>query len=281
MENFVPRMNERRVHVVPLGHEYDRIVTPLHRHGADVVYLLVSHPDRDADRGAVNFDVAWEDPDATDVDVESLTEYQRDALTTIAEFAEVRPLPVRLNDVYDVLGVATTVAAQHAVTDPDGDRLFANVSTGPRITAVGLAMACMVVGARPYSVTPAEHNHNRAAESVTAGVDEIIDLPLYPVDGPSAEQVAILGRIHEREANNRTTDKWNLIEWAQDYELHFVVDAGGSRTAKYRALETHILTPLRERGYVELRSVGRSDDVHLTDTGRRVYYAFEHKNPTH
>jgi hypothetical protein len=277
MDTTVPRVAERRVHVAPLGHERDRIVEPLRRHGADAVYLLADAPDRDAPRGAVDFEAAAAGPDGSRVDVDGLTDYQREAWTAAAEFASVRALPVELADVYDVLGVTTTVAARHGAGEPDGDRLFANVSTGPRIAAVGVAIACMIVGARPYSVEPETHNHDVRAEPLTAGVAETVDLPLYPMDAPTTDQVAVLGRLHERDDEHRTTDKWNLIEWARERDLAFLREAGESRTAKYRALETHVLAPLLDRGYVELEDVGRSDTVRLTETGRRVFFAFQHK----
>ena len=301
MDVTAPRVSERRVHIVPLGHERDRIVEPLRRHRADVVYLLADAPDRPGERGAVDFDVDFDDPGATRVDPNALTDYQRDAWETLAEFAEVRTLPVELADVYDVLGVTTTVAARHGAGDGSGsgrgghttvhdsdrnghggnrtgrDRLFANVSTGPRVAAVGVAMACMIVGARPYSVEPETHHHDVREEPLTAGVERTVDLPLYPMDAPTHDQVAVLGRLYERSNEDRTTDKWNLIEWARGRELAFLKEAGESRTAKYRALETRVLDPLRDRGYVELEPVGRSDTVHLTGIGRRVFFAFQHK----
>ncbi|WP_280586509.1 DUF6293 family protein [Halorubrum sp. Boch-26] len=275
MDTTVPRVSERRVHVAPLGHEHDRIVEPLRGHGADVVYLLTDAPDRVAARGVVDFEAAAAGPDGSLVD--GLADYQRDAWAAAAEFASVRAVPVALADVYDVLGVTTTIAAKHGAGESDGDRLFANVSTGPRIAAVGVAIACMIVGARPYSVEPETHRHDVREEPLTEGVAETVDLPLYPMDAPTTDQVAVLGRLHERDDDHLTTDKWNLIEWARERDLSFLREAGESRTAKYRALETHVLGPLRDRGYVELEDVGRSDTVRLTETGRRVFFAFQHK----
>ena len=278
MDTSVPSVAERRVHMVPLGYERDRIVEPLRRHGADVAYLLVDAPDRDGARGDVDFDAAGaSDPGDTRIDHDDLTGYQRDAWASVAEFAAVRPIPVALADVYDALGVTTTVAAHHRAGEEDGDRLFGNVSTGPRIAAVGVAMACMIVGARPYSVEPERHRHDRREEPLTEGVQRTVDLPIYPMDAPTTDQVAILGRLHDRSEGRLATDKWNLIEWARERDLPFLREAGESRTAKYRALETHVLSPLRERNYVELEDVGRSDTVRLTETGRRVFFAFEHK----
>ncbi len=289
MDVTAPRVSERRVHIVPLGHEHDRIVEPLREHRADVVYLLADTPNREADRGVVDLTIDFDDPAATRVDPDGLTAYQREAWETVAAFAEVRALPVELGDVYDVLGVTTTVAAHHGggddgradsannPTSGTGDRLFANVSTGPRVAAVGVAMACMIVGARPYSVEPDTHRHDVREEPLTTGVERTVDLPLYPMDAPTRDQVAILGRLYDRADDSRTTDKWNLIEWARERDLAFLREAGDSRTAKYRALETRVLDPLRERGYVELEPVGRSDTVHLTGIGRRVFFAFQHK----
>ena len=277
MDTTVPRVSERRVHVAPLGHERDRIVEPLRRYGADVVYLLADAPARDAARGTVDFEAAAAGPDGSRVEVDGLTDSQRDAWAAAAEFASVRALPVELADVYDVLGVTTTIAAKHGAGEPAGDRLFANVSTGPRIAAVGVAIACMIVGARPYSVEPETHRHDVREEPLTAGVAETVDLPIYPMDAPTTDQVAVLGRLHERDDDHLTTDKWNLIEWARERDLSFLRKAGESRTAKYRALETHVLDPLLDRGYVELEDVGRSDTVRLTETGRRVFFAFQHK----
>ncbi|OYR85125.1 hypothetical protein DJ71_07980, partial [Halorubrum sp. E3] len=100
MDTSVPSVAERRVHVAPLGHERDRIVEPLRRHGADAVYLLADAPDREAPRGDVDFEAAGAaDPEDTRVDLDRLTDYQRDAWAAAAEFASVRALPVELADV--------------------------------------------------------------------------------------------------------------------------------------------------------------------------------------
>jgi len=173
MDTSVPSVAERRVHVVPLGYERDRIVEPLRRHGADAAYFLVDAPDREGARGDVDFDAATAaDPADARVDPDELTDYQRDAWTAVAEFAEVRPVPVALADVYDVLGVTTTISARHRADAADGDRLFGNVSTGPRIAAVGVAMACMIVGRGPTAssssatvTTPARNRSLRASSA--------------------------------------------------------------------------------------------------------------------
>ena len=87
----------------------------------------------------------------------------------------------------------------------------------------------------------------------------------------------MLSYLHGRAADDLATDKWNVITWADEQGLESPADIGDSRTAKYRALESRILDPLRDRGYVTLVSVGRTDDVRLTDRGRRVYFAFQHE----
>ena len=105
----------QRVHVVPLGYEYDRILEPITRMRADLVYLLV--------------DERW---DAT---------YHEELLRELE--SAVRTLETRrcdLSDVYAVLGTVTTLAAKHA-----GDDVRVNVSGGGTIAAIGATIACMDV----------------------------------------------------------------------------------------------------------------------------------------
>ena len=78
------------VHIAPLGYEYDRVVEPVRKHDADVVYLLT------ADRAR-------------------LTAYREALVEELeADGRETRFREVDLGDLYDVLAVVTTVTDEHA-----------------------------------------------------------------------------------------------------------------------------------------------------------------------
>lgn len=264
----------RRVHIAPLGYERDRVVEPARREAADVVYLLVDSAERGPDdSGAVVFDVDWS-PEAEAVDWDDTTAYQLAVREELDEFADARGVPVTIRDVYDVMGVTTTIAARH-----DGDHVFVNVSSGPNVAAVGAAIACMTTDALPYSVTPESYGSDVAETPLTRGVEDVAAVPDYPIESPTREQVHIMQYLYETTVEKPySVNKRNLIDRADDYDLPFLANySTESRQSEYRRLDSAIIDPLREREYVRLEPAGKRKNVVLTETGISVYRAFQHK----
>ncbi|WP_231727774.1 HFX_2341 family transcriptional regulator domain-containing protein, partial [Haloferax profundi] len=104
MDRIAPSLDQKRVHVVPLGYEYDRVVEPL-RSKADVVYLLVDDPYRDSDNmGSVDFGADFDSHESDAADWREATEYQEEIRDEVESFADVRGVAVQLTDFYDVMG---------------------------------------------------------------------------------------------------------------------------------------------------------------------------------
>ena len=242
-----------RVHVVPLGHEFDRIVEPVVRYRADVVYLL-EHDDPTAET----------------------PEYHEDIEDALAEAgADVRWRSCDLFDVYDVLGVVTTIAAEHR-----GDSVRVNVSGGGTLAAIGATIACMDVStdATAYYVHPEEYALDAVERPVSEGFDDLSTLPDYPVDSPTRDQVAIMAYLADREGGTARPKKRDLIDYAEAEELSFVADRDPANDkAKFRLLDTHVVSPLESDGYIEVEKVGRRHVVELTEQGHNAYRAFRHK----
>ena len=253
----------QRVHVVPLGYEYDRILEPITRMRADLVYLLV--------------DDGW---DAT---------YHEELLRELESV--VRTVETRrcdLADVYAVLGTVTTLAAKHT-----GDDVRVNVSGGGTIAAIGATIACMDVDtdATAYYVEPEEYAHAGSNAPSSSGTAETSQLPTYPIASPSAEQVAIMEFLAEPSAweefdDRRTTPpkKKDLIEYARDEGLAFMAGRAppeahpsGEDKGAFRVLDTRILDPLEDDGYVTVEQRGRRYAIELTAQGENASRAFRHK----
>lgn len=259
----------KRVHVVPLGYEYERILEPIRNQRADLVYLL--------------------EDDGTDAGARTGTaDYHGDLREELeAAVPEVRIRDCDLTDVYAVLGIVTTIAAKHA-----DDDVSVNVSGAGTIPAIGATMACMDVStdARAYYVEPESYGHDGEREPISTGVEEIEQLPAYPIDSPTPDQVAIMGFLADptdwegyHDARTTPPKKKDLIEYARDRNLSFMADRrppedrGGEDKGAFRVLDTHVLEPLADDGYVTIESVGRRRVVELTEQGENAYRAFKHK----
>lgn len=237
------------VHIAPLGYEYDRIKAPVVAYNADRLYLL---GDADLDRADYH------------------EELQSDM---VAAGVEVEIRAVALGDIYDVLGEVTTIVDRHA-----DDIVRVNVSSGPKLAAVGAALACMATPAIGYHIHPESRAHPVADTPRTRGMEVAEQLPSYPLETPTTDQVRILQYIDESSDATYTPKKSDLIDFADEAALSFMVRSKpANEKAKFALLNNRIIDPLTDQGYIGIESVGRTKQVTLTDTGRNALRAFRHK----
>ncbi|CCQ32853.1 hypothetical protein HLRTI_003175 [Halorhabdus tiamatea SARL4B] len=239
------------VHVVPLGYEHDRILSPIRKHDADVVYLLT---EQTHDR--------------------NLTPYQEVLVEELeSDSRTVGFREVDLGDIYDVLAVVTTLAAEHAE-----DVVRVNVSSGGKLAAIGGAIACMATDATAYYVHVEEHVPDLESNPRTRGFEEAEVLPSYPIEAVSYDQVAILDYLAETNTDAYTAKKSDLIEFAETAELSFMTEADPANDkAKFALLNANVVDPLESDGYIAVETVGRQKQIELTETGWNVLHAFRHK----
>jgi hypothetical protein len=241
----------REIHIAPLGHERDRIVEPIREHNADVVYLLTQSTRR-----------------------QRLTPYQQALVEELeADGVAIEITETDLHDLYDVLAVVTTLTADH----PD-DIVRVNVSSGPKLAAIGSAIACMATEATAYYVHPERHVPAVAEEPLTRGIQNAEVLPSYPIEAISRDQVAVLDYLDRTNTDSYTAKKSDLIDFSEEAALAFVDDADPANDkAKFALLNANIVDPLTDDGYISVREVGRTKQIELTETGRNVLHAFRHK----
>jgi len=233
-----------RVHLMPVGYENDRIVLPAERFQADRVVLL-----------------AYED----ETDHPS---YQETVRERLAE-AGIDHETVRCDifDFYDCIGTVAELATRFA-----DHEVYVNLASGSKVTAIGGMIACMATGATPYYVR-AEHYAAETDGDVAEGIHSVTELPTYPMESPEPQHVAVMDYV-ERENGARKRD---LIDFGKEAELPFIADRdAANRKSEYRLLDSHVLGPLAENGYVELEEVGRSTRVTLTESGRNTLRAFRY-----
>lgn len=249
-----------RVHISPLGYEHDRVVKPAQDYKADRVYLL-EHDEPDSEKP---------DYHAT------LKDELRDA------GIDVNSVQCDIFDLYTVLGTVAEISTAHA-----NDEVYVNLSTGSKISAIGGMIACMVtresVNVTPYYVraegyTPEDEEVEE--RPVSFGMAAISELPTYPIQGPSRDEIAMLQYI----ADEEPIAKKMLIRRARQVVGRFKRNAeekgiqvtDDPHMGEYRLLDTHILDPLEDRECIEISEVGRSKEVTITSEGRNTVRAFDY-----
>ncbi|GAA0259157.1 DUF6293 family protein [Haladaptatus pallidirubidus] len=239
------------VHIAPLGYEYDRIVEPVRKHGVDVLYLL-EHDGPPNERPV----------------------YHDELKSVLAnDGIDVRSEAVDLLDIYDVLGVVTTLVSDH-----EDDIVRVNVSSGSKLSAVGAAIACMATNATAYYVEPEGYAHQDRDERQSYGYVGEEVLPTYPIESPTRDQVAVMDYLEEADTEVYTPKKKDIINYAESAELSFISESSPANDkAKFALLNANIVDPLAGDGYVNVSKVGRQKQVTLTETGRDVLRAFRHK----
>lgn len=237
------------VHIAPLGYEYDRISEPVLEYGADMLYLLA---DEHADP------VPYHDRLVDELEAEGVDVHVRE---------------IDLGDMYDVLGEITTI-----IDGYDEDIVRVNVSSGPKLADIGAALACMATDANGYYVHPESRTHTVTETPRTKGMAMAEQLPSYPLETPTADQVRILDYIDSTDTEAYTPKKSDLIDFAEENDLTFLVKSDPANDkAKFALLNNRIVEPLLEVGYIRVESVGRTKQVSLTETGENALRAFRHK----
>lgn len=234
----------QRVHLMPVGYENDRIVLSAERFSADRVVLL-------------EYDDQTPHPSYSDTVRERLSDAGIEHETVECD----------IFDFYDSLGTIAELATRLADHD-----VYVNLATGSKVTAIGGMIACMATGATPYYVR-AERYAAETDGDVAEGIREVTELPTYPMEHPDPQQVAIMAHL---EAENGAT-KRALIDLGEDEALPFLAEHdAANRKSQYRLLDSHVLSPLSETGYVTITERGRSKRVELTESGRNTLRAFRY-----
>lgn len=249
-----------RIHVSPLGYEYDRVLEPAINYKADRVYLL-EHDEPSSEKPEYH---------------EALKGDLR------AAGISVHSIQCDIFDLYTMLGTVAEIITANAE-----DEVYVNLSTGSKISAIGGMIACMVTresaNVTPYYVraegyTPDDEDVEGAP--VSFGMAAITELPAYPIQGPSKEEIVILQFI----AQEQPISKKRLIRQARQVVERFERNAeekgiqldSDPYMGEYRLLDTHILEPLQQRACVEVTEVGRSKEITITEEGQNTLRAFEY-----
>jgi len=231
-----------RIHIMPVGYEYQRIVEPAEEFRADCVVLLGHEGDREGDEGM---------------------EHLEKAVSTLEN--QDTSLDIRECDIFDLYSSMGAIA--EAISDYEEDDVYVNVSTGSKVTAIAGMITSMVLDCTPYYARALDY------ENDPADIQEVIELPTYPIDAPDSEQVDIMEFIDRYSEIEGPPTKGDVIFFSNHIN-HEYISRNVAGKGKYRLLDTHIVEPLKERGYIMESKQGRNKILSLTEQGEAALEAF-------
>lgn len=232
-----------RVHVMPLGHEVERIVDPAIRYRADRV-VLITHEDND------------------ETGVECLHQVE-DRLND--QKIDYQAISCNIFDLYDSLETIAETIAKF-----DDHDVYVNVSTGSKITGMAGMIASMVLDCTAYYVRATDYDGTPS----DINIDDYQEIPRYPIDGPDTDQVTVLEYIHRNAEIGNPPSKGAIIYFSLHVGLEYISDDPADK-GRYRLLDNHVIDPLLEQDYVTERKQGREVVLQTTENGRGALSAFK------
>lgn len=234
-----------RVHVAPVGYEIDRIVLPAVELKAERVWLLVHNkPNEDRATGIIE---------------------------RVAGALEGKGIDV-VREAHDRRSLFGIIRAIRGILErEEGNDVFVNLASGSKIQAVAGMMAAMMFG-EGRSVKPfyaeAQDYAGFEGKPASTGIKEIVQMPSYEIKVPEERLVRTLGVIAER--GSRITKK-ELAEAADRLGIISVGSTGSNYSqVRFAMLDKGIMRPLEAWGFIEVKKVGRSRWVSLTEEGRNA-----------
>lgn len=239
-----------RVQIAPLGYEKERVKEPINRFNADKVVLIRQDRSNDYE-----------------------TEYQRELISELENNDRIE-LEITECDFFDL--ESSLRALTSAIRKHDGHDVYVNAATGSKITAIAAVIACQNLDATPFYVSPEFRNEDGELEPPTeplvSEIGEITDIPVFSLEKPTTNQLAILSHLVEEDG----ATKKELIEFGRSRRFNFIVNSGTtSEEGLYRLLKTNIIDPLQSGSFITVKKDGRTKRVYLTDRGKEALQVFQ------
>lgn len=233
---------QERVHIMPVGFEFDRIIEPADRFRADKVVLIAHTEDEEDGEGQQKWNQVTDELDERGIEYE--------------------PAVCDIFDLYDSLGTIAEIISNHAE-----DSVHVNITTGSKVTAIAGMIASMVMDATPYYVRAKDY------EDDPKDITDVTELPTYPINAPDIEQISVMEFIHTWNEHQGPPTKGETIHFSEREDLAYIRKNIAGK-GKYRLLDTHIVEPLKERGWLAESKQGRNKVLELTEKGKDARQAF-------
>jgi len=236
-----------RIHITPVGYDFSRVIDPLIKAKADKVYFIL----HEIDRGQSKF----------------LNKIKKELGSKLPQ---IKTKPYYL-DIWNLYSCIQKI--KEIIEKEEGNRIFINVSTGTKITAIAGMLACMSWGATPYYVkfvNPAKSAIDTIRKEEVTDRD---DLPVFEINKPKSEHLKILSAIEKKGGKLKKKDLIKLLE-----EMKIIPEKNEDNNeltiyAKHGRLRPLLYSMITEFGLIE-NDPERRGRVCLTEQGEKALKIF-------
>ncbi|MCZ7357214.1 MAG: DUF6293 family protein [Candidatus Methanoperedens sp.] len=251
---------QKKVHIVPMGFEIDRIELPLKMIGADKVFLLTDEKEKE-------------------IGLRYLEELER-RIKTIIDVEDFKVIGCPMWDFQNLMSLICELVRKEKLA---GNFIYINVSSGSKLSAIAGTLASLMYGAIPYYAQAKKYNiKNPGIKSgeicgITSGVNKILQIPSYTIERPPDELINALAILSDK--GGRISQKEYIFELEKRGFIDDAIGIGrGQRkevTKKgYAKAKRQFFEKLEEKGWAVKKGKGRSSYIEITNEGTNTFETF-------
>ena len=240
----MPKIENLRIHIAPVGYEIDRIVLPAKKKRADKVYLLI-HENPSIDKAVSFYENISKKLEKLNIDVVKERHDRLDLFKIIKSVKEI-------------------------IEREKGNIIYVNLASGSKIQSIGCMMACMLFNddknIHPFYVE-AENYEGFSGKPISTGIKEIQDVPTYEIQRPEKRHIDALKIINDK---GGSISKKEMAKIAKEKNL-IIVNAENESQATFASLDKNIINALETHWkFITVEKIGRTRWINITQEGKNA-----------
>ena len=256
------------VHVIPLGHEFDRVVKPFEIYRANRVYLLTI-----------------KEPKNIPLVSEEMFKRQEHFTSQVKLLLEEKGIEVKVEhtNTFDIFDVLKNVSRIVRCEGNRGNIVYVNMSGDGRLASAAATLAAMAHGATVYYVV-ADRYAKTDEEVLQHGLSicektNIIELENFHIVLPDKTSLQLLTMLCAKEEKGMNTKEILDFLKAKSEEFNeeslkpeIRKDKRRKQQALLNRLNKKILNKLEMEGYIKREKTGRYNTIKITQAGKYMAY---------
>jgi len=251
---------QKKVHIVPMGYEIDRIEFPLREIGADRVYLITDEEEKEIG-----------------------LRYLEELTIRIKKIVNEKDFTILRCPMWDFRKLMSLLCEQVRKEKSAGNFVYINLSSGSKLSAIAGTLASLMYEAVPYYAQAKNYNIQQPdlksgeIQGITSGVSKILKIPSYSIEPPDDELISALAILSE--TNGRISQKDYIFELERKGLIKDVTMKGIKRmevTKKgYARAKRSYFEKLQDKGWIIKKGKGRSSYIKITEEGKNTFETFK------